>query len=724
MTTAATEPIGTEKVNPYQEDADPIVQQTPIHIMSRRFPVVQDLDLAGTPSILGTYEFSPLSWLLSKPTISEQAARFGGLRADIRIQVLMRAAATTYGMAMVSWAYGSPANLPTVGTNFTSASQWSTANSYLLDVASSEGVEFVIPYRHSQEYYNLSTASAADYMQVVIYNLGTTSADAGDPVPSFTVYANFENIKTAITRVGSTVQEQADNRVMTRINHPNPIIRATQIGAGALTATYTAMDLFTRTLRNINTSMDTVGRVTDTLSEKYNEAKETASETLSRIPSFPSFGGNPTTQPLTMTVNIPEKERGGHEPVKQSLYGDLATSVYNPSANTLDISQPTVLSQFRGEESPSLSTLVAKPSLVGLGIISSGAPSTTFEYPVAMSPLPDVSPHSNAITWGSYYSNFFRFVRYDTLMVFHFKLTPLTSMRVRITVNYATTGSVDYDILSSVHLIKGSVDVPIYIPYLNINPVVTPTLPIAHVSVEVISPPIRIGAGDLLCYYWVTQSYRNTKFYSPQRVTTNLPPVEALEIVQEQSLMQTVHDEFAVKQTPAPPVADYMTPVTSIDTILRRFDNDSHFILDTIIPPPVTNNDWLDEPNYALAALPFAFYTGSKEVKFSTTERPVTEVIGFELDKQVDQGRYAANGLVITNPNLWNVLETVIPYVSNVPYQYMYDTSYFVSTVYGAKPYFFNPTTNNSQLFSRAGPDFGVSFPNILPNPSLWTWAT
>ena len=668
---------------------DSLIDQTPIHVLSRK-RLIRTIEIAAETDTADYVQFDPLQVLCGDPNMVAYMTNFKAFTADIRIEVVMTSASTTYGMVQVSWVYGKHSNFkgrsttPILERRQTIATYCTSPETYLLDVSSSEGVEFVIPYRYPRNY--IEFPSSEGYASMIVANRGTHAAVGGTAFPRMQVFASLENVKAHLVARGDILNEQADRQVI--------LGNMAGIGSiGTIIAWQAATDSFTKTMKNFLT-------VTDDVAER-------AGTMYQNIPSIPR-----PSMP-TMPTLFTQDTTASHTPVKQGVWGDVATTQYSSSTNVLDVTHPTQIVQIPNAIMPSLEDLVGIPSIVQTFSLSSAtAEGTQYSYKVN---LRQSTTQANN-TWANYYGRCFRYVRYDTRLIYHFKMTSLSSYRVKITVNYGTDVTDSYDVPGEIHLIKGSVDVPIDIPFVNINPCVTPDATLATVTVTLLSSPLKMAAQDILSPVFVSSSVHNAQFFSPQKFLHRNPVTPLV----EQGSLRAMHQIAPGTAFVSPgKEACHMTPVTSLDTLLRRYSEDVGFLLDPVIIYPDSILWYLNSPQYQILAAPFAFYTGSKEVKIKSLELSEADYWGLELVNGQDVTNVSmGNGRAQTEVTIWPVVDALIPYLSNLPFlSFQSDSD---ALVYPAQPVGFVPTPLSAVMFSRAGPDFQVSYPNALPPQSLW----
>merc|ERR1712113_76280 len=172
---------------------------------------------------------------------------------------------------------------------------------------------------------------------------------------------------------------------------------------------------------------------------------------------------------------------------------------------------------------------------------------------------------------------------------------------------------------------------------------------------------------------------------------------------------------------------DYMVPVTKVSELIGRYDDrpafDSSFqniVLPTstsplgarIIDPSVSNLDYLSAA--------FAFRRGSMDFKlgynslsngepytFSNALNPSVVTVPSTTDNRT------ANGQFVSNTSIWTVADVSVPYLSAYHQQLIPISGETANQ--NVQPGTTAPVGSLERVLVRAGPDYQLSHPNILP---------
>jgi hypothetical protein len=156
------------------------LQETPKQVLSREYLVFTN----QTALSLATLVFNPYSVITSVyPTVINYLRGFRFIRTGVRVRIVPNSTPTQYGVMAVSW-------VPEVDQSNLSR-QWINNNPMLLDLASAEGLDFVIPFISIYDVYELFVGESGPGPTVYTEVLGSLSTDSSIEAPTYNVYVSF-----------------------------------------------------------------------------------------------------------------------------------------------------------------------------------------------------------------------------------------------------------------------------------------------------------------------------------------------------------------------------------------------------------------------------------------------------------------------------------------------------------------------------------------------------
>lgn len=698
----APEIISTKRVvsriNPYPD-------QFPQNIIGRKRKLASNSLAAPLSLTPTTVEYKLFELLKADAVYSSLFKYFKGLRFDIRVNVVIRAAATTYGAYLASYQYGN--------SNSDPVSLFSS-NCFLGDVATSEAAEFVIPFRYTHNYLS-STVSTNDrnYVTLFMSYLYGSSLDGGLTSLDYDIFVSLINVDGALPTTSATVFPQSN--IIGETVEPQSFREGT-------------------TDKGLSYADPSDG------SWHHWAGTSHLSETMKTAVLLGAAGARAIygrkAKPVDMhfeRISDPEDREGDahgagkHSGVRQAYFGDLSTMTDASTVPTLGEDEVIarrfeprsmlMTSDYTIEEIgrfPGLMHLTAFTSATSKGALTSYAmylggnrASTTGRVPK--------SP-------AAYYARYGRYYRGHHRVNFHFFCSPLVSSRVRVVVNYNmnlptsnnfAVGDTGYEVPSEVMLIKGSTTKSILVPYLSSHYVIPTGESFCRITLELLESPCKVNATDTGVYMVITHSMENFELYSLQHGLSTQPVVEMVEPQSSLRMEHLVEPEVDFEGTRTWPALP-MPRINSIVDICRRYDTSPEAIvsLDTLL---FSNGpgDYNVAPNIATATQPFLFISGSIENKlyYTTTGYKQATLANF-IDNTDDR---IANGATATLAPGWPLLEFRTPFRASVPMVYRQEPVDHQEPN-SADVVLSDPSPD--KIYVRAAPDFAVHYFNYLPNPN------
>lgn len=614
---------------------------------------------------------------------------FKAVRFDIHVNIVIRAAASMYGAWGACFQYGTP------DTDIVSLM---TSDFYIASIASSEAIDFVIPFRYTHNYLQVAAGYDEEYATVHVLNMFSASIDGGSTALDYDIFVSLENADGAMPVESVLVNPQSKMGTgLPPINaqtFENAMMGAALLhGMAHSSATHSSYENY-----NLHTTED---------SKKpwdYKNSKEIDTHGGGKSHGVrQSFFGDLST--LTGQVNLPslgeeEKPEQVYVPDNQLMGSDMSIDQIGKYPGPIMAGTFTNLTVRGSLKSVTLSLGGTRNSALG-------------RFPASLA---------------SYYSRYARYYRGDHKLVFHFFTSPLVAARVRISVGYVSRTLNSYGFLSSPDsfevpsetiLVKGDTRVSITVPFLSANSVIPVQTPYASMLLELLEPPSTVSATGTTVYYVVTHSVDDFELYSLQHgMSTQADPavLKVNNLVTPQSSLRRLHhmaSDITFGQ-PGPKVHVAMPRINTVLDIMRRFDTSTSAIvsIDTLNIPTSRINHNL-ECNLVTASTPFAFVSGSVENRlyYDTATRDIKIA---RLDNFIDNSNdYAANGIAVTMTPEWPILDFRTPFRASVPMvqrrlpilNQFYEPNMADVTLSDA-----NPTL----IYVRAGPDFALHYLNFI----------
>lgn len=348
-------------------------------------------------------------------------------------------------------------------------------------------------------------------------------------------------------------------------------------------------------------------------------------------------------------------------------------------------------------------------------------------------------------TWLFYVRNAFRFWVGSMKVVLWFFASPLVAARFKVSASYgydvaqASAPADDYSVPTKQFLVRGDHREELIVPYHAWVPCMENSGANALYGLfelYCIQKPNDVAAGNQgIIQVHMTISgchdnvvYSTGHFFYPQTVSAleagKGDPAAGIKV---QASIRSVHasqegHSFGIGTPINYP--DYMVPVVNLSEVIGRFDDrpasDSSF-LNTILPLSVIGVEQVNPTvsNLDYFSYPFAFRRGAMDFKlgyspliggdpytFSNTLSPSINVVPSSTDDRT------ANGQFISNTAVWSVADITIPY-SSCYHQISVVTE--IPTVNNIQPATDAPVSSLEKVLVRAGTDYQLSHPNILP---------
>lgn len=459
--------------------ASPFENVTPSHVLRRMYKVLDQTCTSGT-----SINFNVTNLFKYQESLKRVLTMFGLARFDIRVRILINAIPQQYGLVLfgsVPWAEATSA-----------ADQYEigSANPVLLDVASSQSFETILPYNAPMKFLpiNASTASTYDiYIPTFMWSMHlntyfSTTDPTVDQSIGIQVWMGLENVEVAaplpvdyyhpnetFARKGKGFTEQSGDQ-------SGGFFRNAMVGTGlgAAASTFkTYYDMYT----NARGAGSEAFKAAKTVKEDFDGAK--------------NFFKEYVDEDIT-PEEIVGPESGGQESVKMNPWGDMSTAIPDPHVSKMTLNGKTGLmdKSWCGDPSDgshSIQQVCGKPALVQVEELTTddifgGRVDPNFalyNQSVGTNPIGYVkSP-----TYASYLSRIFRYWRGGFKIFFSFHTSPLIMARIRVCLKYQlndTTG--DFiaapgtgavfpgDIYTETITVRGSTTYELGVPYLAHQP--------------------------------------------------------------------------------------------------------------------------------------------------------------------------------------------------------------------------------------------------------------
>lgn len=662
----------------------PFVDQTPKDLLSRPYTIKTET-LSGS----AIQFYNPLALWLAKPDVITALTYFNYIKFKLVIRHQITSAFELYGYILAGYYYGNNENYD--------FDDIFTTDCFISSISAVEPIEYEIAYNSPSSYTPFRNPDFVDsYCRAFIRNDVTHSVGGASQV----------QMKTIVTAEDIEVGGYTGVRVQASRRTANPL-----------------PDMF-KNIENLvgGTAALSVAGLTSFL------------EPLVSGMVTPGHGG-----PHQGDSGITESATAAGAQVGQSLYGDLVNPTYSKQRQNMD-RIPNGMPNFTGHHDYDLTTLLKLPGTFNAQFVNS-------EGLVFSHKLGQMEGIEN--TWLYFIRNCFRFWAGSVKVVLWFFTTPLVSARFKVSVSYsyvdsqATAPLDDYSVPTKQFLVRGDHREELIIPYHAWVPCFENAGAnniYGVLELYCIQRPNEVSAGNqggikvLATISGCDDNvlYSTRHFYYPQTTgfqELDQPVIPSLTKVQA-SLRQVHASPDGHNFGLGAPInyPDYMVPVKKLSELIGRYDdrpgNDSSFLniilpLSTIgvqaIDPVVSNLDYI--------ASAFAFRRGSMQFKlgyvpeisgnsytFSNTLSPTMNVVVSTTDNRT------ANGQFVANTSIWSVADVTIPYLSCYHHLPVVNS---IVTVENIQPLTDAPIGSLERVLVRAGPDFQLSHPNILPKVPL-----
>lgn len=658
------------------------------------------------PAIYTATSASIFLWpaIIANAEVKRLLQVYKGFRGDIKISVQSRAAAGIYGCFSVHYTYG----VTPLPKDAFSARTW------ICDISSSEGVEFVIPFRHMYNYLTFpgNPSYYPNYVVLQLNNWCSLALDGGSSTLELGVFFSLENVDTGLYTDDNVVDLQSKH-----------------MGLGDLGSAVTAAAL----------------------------AVDVGSTLFSAWRTSVSGSVGATSAPAQLEYKPAITAAGKGKGVRHAFYGDLSTLTDDSTVPTLDVSDipPGIVDSgvlCTSDGDYKFKDLGKIPGLRAIIQVTSNDPQFhTACIPIGLD-LNKVTKLTGDIgnrSWAAFYGRYFRYYRGTHRIVINWHTSPLVAMRIRATFRYFTTDvtGLILPITSNeqpneIVLVKGSLVQVINIPFHQLANVRACDHPIGNLCIQVLNPPSRASISDTLVLGLVTHSVHDLEFYSPQHgwVEDFTDPVLKQptlnsnygQLVQKQSDIRAVHDapciDYLGNGTPSTNYSCHMYCVDTLGALLRRFDDEETILTEPVAPISAilssvpSKTQFARYPNLLTATTPFAFNTGSIEVRLALLKNATPGTYNYSYAQLQNSilapNRNIANGTSAQNLESWNVLEYKIPYICDVPFVHRFVAPAIAPDITVVTLEYTGFDILKAAM--RAGSDFQVMYTNVVPPYNNW----
>ncbi len=693
----AVEPLNVSAPLPKEQLREKLVgfpDQTPIGVLGRRRLLVATSIAA--PGVNPTIQKIDL-WTSIKLNTNLQSylKLFKGIRADIKITVLNRAAPGHYGYYTVGYTYGTPL---VDQSNLLSMETWTC------DIATSEGCEFTIPYRYPYDYLKTTTAGLGNddnYVSLYLAYWGGAALDGGSTTLDLQIFFSLDDITVGLFTSDNIAHPQSKREMPGSSFGFRDFAEAT---ADAATVGYAAYTAFTRP---------------------------------------PDMDRPQTVRDEGQKVH---KQSGKSTGVRQAFYGDLATitdETQMPSLTEEPVPKRLPCTGYYNMATDMSFKEIGKiPGLLSASSVSSTSPiGTILNYQFG---LGGNNFNFGIWSWASYYARYFRFYRGDHVISLQFFTSPLVSARFRVSFQYLNANSTTVvgldpmteELPNEVFLVKGTTRKMFRIPF-NSAYQMWPCAAVNIVAiVDMLDAPTKATVNDSKVFILAMHSIDNLEFASIQHghstdPTTPPPAVErGTKITARlQSNMRALHAEGDKGECTGQvlPSRAHLPIVNSVVDLMRRFD--TSLIEDGTLPYVVqglnalfwpgagsTQDYYTNVANVIQASLPFAFVSGSIENRCIfdpgslTGKQPRSASVSNTYQPVINR---VADGVAATEILGWPYLDFRTPYIAGLQFisRHEFDERPGEAELVGINL----NVANLDEVYIRAGPDFAVMYPNVLP---------
>jgi len=616
---------------------------------------------------------------------------FKGIRYDIKFTVVIRAAAGTYGAYIAGYQYG-PGDA--------SFDALMSSDVWIADIATTEAIEFTVPYRYTHNFLLAETLKDTDYARVFIANVLSRSLEGGTSDVSYQMYYALENVDGAIPT--------SDNLV-----YPQSSFHKTGMGG-----------TWVSQAQAVNTLGVVGGAVLDSLyGTDFTSLRQTP--TVNAYHPTPSdlTDSGPPSESLESGAKA-ESKSGKSKGIRQAFFGDMSTLTPEYGVPSLGEEEyPQAVFHPKSmlmSNNMTIKDIGMLPGLYGGGLFTNSTPPG--EQLVLRLQLGGERGIATryARSAASYFARYARYWRGHHKLIFHFFTSPLIAARFKLTVNYsvdpksgAFTGGNGYEAPTDVFLVKGSTAKSYSFPFMSSHAVIPVQEQYACVTLELLDAPTTFSAVETSVYVLITHSVDDLELYSLQHGLST-------ETVVPQSSLRHMHrvpaeHDFGGRKNYT---SVNMPKIHTVLEIMRRYDDNPNPILsiDTMTTNVGGSSQFYNiYSNLVTASLPFAYISGSVENRLYY-DTATTSLKSAMLTNFIENtNAYAANGETLTITPAWPILDFRTPYRASVP---MVKREEF-----GAPPNFQQPNMADVRLSDgeptrtlvRAGPDFAVHYFNYLP---------
>lgn len=666
------------KLNPFSNTAPLDILERP-----RRRPTTTGVTVFPAANTVNS--FDPFAEVISNNTNQRFMDVYSYVRTDVKVRFEPRVNPFTYGLALIAWAYG---NEPA-----TTSQELIPMQSYILDLSTSEGLEFIIPYNYAADYLPTSypTGQRHGAVATVYYTLlgVNTITPGGD-----TSYEAMTFLQMTNTEVVGMVEGQASREIIPM--YADQHVAAPEVHAMVGPAMITTGALALNGARSLISSI-------------------MGTSSIETIDIDISSGVDAVSKMLTQQ----KRARADQTSVKQSAFGELADIA--PSAtgaglamyNDLRLVEPDLVGDTQARHC--IKDIVSIPSgpLIAPLITAVGS---VFKLKVG---IPNFKGMAAFIT-----SNV-RFYRGSVRYVFHFGCSPNVTARFMWRYGYPVlpVDDLNSNVPTGSFEIRGGATHEVVVPYLNIYRIMenSETGSIANldyfaeIELYCTQAPTQFATGVTSgCYVYVTEAFCDD-FQAFSITGRQYEPV-----VGQSSLREMHHRSYQSEFATKPPKVAAMREVKTIEELMSRWSTQIPNVQPDFYRLIGDLQGFKDSALVDQLSSIFLFQRGSMDIKeqyvgFDATTRiqvsmglPGNGITGAETVDTI------VRGTTIYVPSIWPIMEYNIPMLSNIPIKNVNRIDCAATNVF-----IVGPAVRNLVL-KRAGPDYQVFTLNRLLPFNRW----
>jgi hypothetical protein len=598
-----TEPLGKlgHSIALDRSMINPFPNSAPLMQLQRLRPLTNFTILGPAAGSFTSFGFAVWPLIQADAVFQELVKQFKGIRCDITLNFLQRAAPMMYGMYTISFKYGSNyvnGMFAGLDNRWFGVGERLSSPTSIVDIGSSAAVDLIIPYRHNMNYLHPKPGLDSDYVYVSVINHMSIMDGSTDPLILDVLYS-LSNIDCGFYTSDYAVDPQSLNQSYTDAYANELACKVSEIicdhavdglqmtiqelpeGDGYVISYHVGekddawfdyvvlgpvepqanvileyADEFVGVASTVASGTAKFLKATDILGSAYGSLRDAYTDYFDPV----VVNVKKDEPDSSSTVKSSDPSFGNAVPnMRPSTFGNMSGTGCCPTVGFLTGYESRAVTHMPGMKTEfNLRELAMIPGWIkSFQFNSTQGRNMQVVIPVCLTNV-GLNQTQTEYTWASYFARYFRFYRGDHKYVLSWNTSPLIACRVQVALQYfiettpnsltvAPTSFASNEMPTQQYLIKGSCTKEIVVPWHSLMPMKQANDIIALLTITLLQPPNMMGIEESFVNCMVTHSLQNSHFYSIQTPHNPDPDLPA-PIIGSFERTVPVAEEYALKR--------------------------------------------------------------------------------------------------------------------------------------------------------------------------------